>query len=314
MKSIPMSSPLSFGKGEASAVTTAATSSIESTSDTVASSALAAEVDRYIDMDKLNSDGERLMVHLAARYEEAICSLIPGGTSNGDAAHDMFRLLARQIARAKADIFVLKSALLARDKLVLTRDWNYEDPLAALSVGLGEDVRSVLLRSEGRHSVPITDRLVGFGWHQTERDGSRQWRWSGPNLTSGIMVPRIVSGVVVIEISFAVLKTDALPAQGGIRVDGKDVEYEVAYTETPTKGTIRLKADLSQSSAAFFALEFVLQRTYSPFEELGAEDYRQLGVCLLGLDIVLPSGRTSDVDRETTGGADSVTSPDVDRV
>jgi Holliday junction resolvase len=248
--------------------------------DRNASVRLAEETDSWIDLARVNSDGEWLMHHLSARYEDALATFLPAAQSDPNALQAVLQMLSRQLARAQADIFVLKSAVLGRDRMVLTRDWDYQDPLRNYRTLLGEDAGAAALSALGRYVLPLDDSILGFGWHPTERRNESVWRWSGPGLQSGLTLPRFFDGRVRIEIVFNQIKRDALAPAGAIRVDGAEVTYVVNFAENATGGKIIFDVELKGEKTPFFLLEFETTRTYSAHRELGTSDKREVGICI----------------------------------
>jgi hypothetical protein len=248
--------------------------------DRNASVQLAEATDSWIDLARVNSDGEVLMHHLSARYEDALAAFLPAARSDPEAMKAVLQLLVKQLARAQADIFVLKSAVLGRDRMVLTRDWEYQDPLRSYRTLLGEDAGAAAVTALGRYVLPLDDSILGFGWHPTERRNESTWRWSGPGLQAGLTLPRFFDGRVRMEIAFNLIKRDALPPSGAIRVDGAEVSYAINFAGTTPGGKIIFDIELNGQNAPFFLLEFRTTRTYSAHQELGTSDKREVGICV----------------------------------
>lgn len=243
------------------------------------STRMAEETEPHIDLSKVSSDSEFLMAHLAARYEETMLPLISGQNSPNDQLLHVIRLLTRQLARAQADIYVLKSAVLGRDKLVLTRDWDYKDPLRSHLKAIGEDVQALSSFSLGRYVIEPEDYMVGYGWHDTEqREDSSTWRWSGPETKSGILLPNIMGGECSLQVHFRVLSRDVLPDKDMVSCDHVSTPYTLEWV-SEDNGIISFDVSPPNDSTNFL-VEFCLAKTVSPAELLGRYDKRHLGLCL----------------------------------
>lgn len=253
--------------------------------DIETSAALATAADPWIDLQRPTTESEYLMTHLAQRYEDLFAPFLTAAAGDGDMQQMLLKLLVKQLARAQADIFALKSAVLGRDQLVLTRDWDYRDPLQAYYAALGDAAKSVALRSFNRYAMPLDQSILGFGWYPVEEANGSYWRWNGQGLTSGLMMPRFFDGTVQVEAAITVIRRDVLPEAGLVSVNGKPLEYDVQFAGADSRNAkILFKLDLSQDTSPFFMLEFRIARTASPQEEGGGNDTRQLGLCLLKLE------------------------------
>ena len=265
-----------------------ATAGLEQAAQDARLSGKLAEVsDAWIDLQRPGTEGEHLMQNLSQRYENLLGSFMGAGEVGPEARLLVMKLLIKQLARAQADIFALKAAVLGRDKLVLTRDWEYRDPLQAYYEALGEDAVVVQRRSFSRYNLPIDSSVMGFGWYESEERGAASWRWSGPGTSSGLMVPRLFEGPVRMEAGIKVLSRSVLPESGLISVNGKGMDYNLrAKEDDPEFATVSFDLDLGDDRSPFFMLEFKLAGTVSPNEQYGKSDTRQLGLCLLRLEIV----------------------------
>lgn len=252
--------------------------------DAEESLALAAAADPWIDLSKLGSEEEILMGHLADRFAEASEAYVAAIGSNPEALQAAIRFLARQLARAQADVFALKSAVLGRDRLLLTRNWEYRDPLEAHSRHLLQDGVKAMWRQLGRYDLPLDAELIGFGWHAPEGNDKSSWRWTGPGLNSILLVPRFFEGRVVMRLTFRMLQEDVMPATGGLLVGGAEIPYELILNDrNPLNGKVEFELDLSsgdRGGSAFLPVEIRLNATWSPHEVMGTSDKRQLGLCL----------------------------------
>lgn len=251
------------------------------------SGTLAEMADAWIDLQRPATEGEYLMENLARRYEELLGSFLGAAQAGPEAQHTVMKLLVKQLARAQADIFALKAAVLGRDKLVLTRDWEYRDPLQAYYDALGETATTAHPRNFSRYNLPLDSSIMGFGWYATEESGGNYWRWSGPGLASGLMVPRLFEGPVRMEARIKMLNRSVMPESGLVSINGRAMDYSLTFDDHDAAfATVGFDLDLGEDRSPFFMLEFKLAGTTSPKEEFGSADTRQLGVCLLRLEIV----------------------------
>ncbi len=255
--------------------------------DVAASQAMAAASDPWVDLARAGSESEILMARLTDRFTEINKAYLATIGSDPAAMQGVLHLLARQLARAQADIFVLKSAVLGRDRLVLTQDWDYRDPLASHARLLSTDGMTAMWQRTGHYRLPLDDSLMGFGWYPPEGNGRTVWRWSGPGTTSTLFVPRFFVGRIKVEIAFNSVRRGVMPAAGGLTADGTAVDYVLSHADDKTThGKLEFTLDLggvpaeAEGAAAFLPLEFALVRTYSPAQELGKSDKRELGICL----------------------------------
>ncbi|WOI58440.1 hypothetical protein [Palleronia sp. LCG004] len=234
-----------------------------------------AETEPHLDLSKVGNDAEFLMEHLAKRYEETLLPQmmdedLPAGVERG------LRVLVRQLARAQADLFVMKSAVLGRDRLALTQDWDYVDPLRAQFDALGTDMAAMGPAAFGTYVLKPDESMLGFGWHETEQKGSSSWRWSGPAREAGIYLPNIAQTPCKLVLVFDVLSRDVLPTGDFLTVDGAPVAHELTWSGDLSG---RIAIDLASDSPSFL-LGISLARTVSP-EKLGiGQDKRPLGLCL----------------------------------
>ncbi len=240
---------------------------------------LVESADAFIDLKRAGTESEYLMAALTERYEAMVVGYLAGATSNPQMLSKVLRLLTRQIARAQADIFVLKSAVLGRDKLVLTRDWEFRDPLQGVQESLADAFGRTPMLSAGAYAVSLDPSVVGYGWHDVEEKNGHYWRWSGPSLTSGLMLPRFFNVPVQVEVTYNVARRDVLPEDGGISVNGRPVAATIETTDG-VNGRIRFAIDLSKEVSPFFMMEFKVLRTVSPAQERGSKDSRELGICV----------------------------------
>ncbi|MFN4057752.1 MAG: hypothetical protein ACK4HW_06165 [Roseinatronobacter sp.] len=245
------------------------------------SATLAQENDPWIDLSRAGSPKEALMPHLTERYAAMNTQHLLTAASNPAALTDVLRNLAWQLARAQADIYVLKSALLGRDKLVLTQDWDYRDPIATHARSFLEGGMREVWHKTGQYSLPLDESLIGIGWHQPETNGQSTWRWSGPGLRSTLLIPRFLDGRIRMTLEFNMIKEGVLPESGGISFAGKPIGYSIQFNKgSTTQGRIETELDLNQPGKDMLPLEFHLNGTFSPAELLGKSDKRLLGISL----------------------------------
>lgn len=252
------------------------------------SAALARGADPWIDLSRAGSASDVLMPHLTARYAAMNRQHLLTAASNPEALTDVLSNLAWQLARAQADIFVLKSALLGRDKLLLTQDWDYRDPLAAHARSFLEGGMREVWHKSGQFTLPLDDSLIGIGWYQPESNAQATWRWSGPGLTSTLLIPRFLNGRIRMVLDFNLIKEGILPATGAVTFAGNAVSYTVQFNkDSTTQGRIETELDLTLPGKEMLALEFHLSATFSPAELLGKSDKRLLGLCLRRITFTL---------------------------
>lgn len=256
-------------------------SDTQSPADKATTSTLGAEADPWADLTRPGAEGDTLMTHLAARYENMTRNALAGYLDTPEQTHLAVEALVKQLSHVQADVFALKSLVLGRDKMALTKDWDYQDPLNSHAALLSSSVEA-LREDQGQYYVlPNPGSLVGYGWHQVEEKGDSSWCWSGPETQSLLSVPRLFQGNVKITIDFNVIQRDVLSEQGALEVDGVAVPYEVSYENDDSMvGVMTAQADLSVAEAASFALVLKLSSTYSPKELWGKFDKRYLGLCL----------------------------------
>lgn len=241
---------------------------------------LVEQADPWIDLQRAGSESEHLMRALADRFEAQVIPLLAGAAENPQMLSKMLRVFVRQLARAQADIFVLKSAVLGRDRLVLTRDWEFRDPLQRAQAAIVDAFGVMPLQGAEQFTLPLDPSVVGYGWHDTEEQDGKYWRWSGPGLTAGLMLPRFFDVPMKVEVSFNVLRRDIVPLGGGISVNGRPVEAVVDTKGDGLSGTISFPLDITKETSPFFMMVFEVQRTASPAVEKGGKDTRELGICV----------------------------------
>lgn len=256
-------------------------SDTQSPADKATTSALGAAADPWADLTRPGAEGDVLMTHLAARYEDMTRNALAGYLDTPEQAYLAVEALIKQLSRVQADVFALKSLVIGRDKMALTSDWDYQDPLNSHAALLSSSVEA-LREDQGQYYVlPNPGSLVGYGWHQVEEKGDSSWCWSGPETRSLLSIPRLFSSKVEITIDFNVVQRDVLPAEGALEVDGIAVPYRLLYENDDSMvGVMTAQADLSLAEATSFALELKLASTYSPKELWGKFDKRRLGLCL----------------------------------
>jgi len=269
------------------------------TADTEASTVLTGEADPWIDLTRAGTGSEVLMTHLAERYAEVTDAYLATIGSDPAALVGVLRVLARQLARAQADIFALKSAVLGRDRMVLTQDWDYRDPLAAHARSFARDGTQTLWAQTGRYTLPLDEGLLGFGWYPPEGNERSIWRWSGPGVKATVLVPRFYAGRLAVEVTFNTVRRGVMPETGGLMVDEREIAYELSFADDETaKGKLSFTLDLESvdegtSGQSFLPLEFRVARTYSPAQEFGKFDKRELGICILKIEISTGAGHSS---------------------
>lgn len=249
------------------------------------SSALSASADAWIDLQKPANESEYLMAHLASRYEELFSAYLTIENQDFSSQKNIITLLIKQLSRAQSDIFVLKSILLGRDKLALSRDWEYQDPLRSYINALGRDARKIA-SERSIYSVPLDSTVIGFGWYPPNGEGAKAWRWSGPGLTSGLLIPRIFEDIVRIDAGIRVLKPDTIPETGMISIDGEKIDYTLNFSDSNMLvADLEFEFSFSEHSGPFFMMEFHVRDTVSSRELAQGDDSRLLGICLTSLTL-----------------------------
>lgn len=256
----------------------------QNTADIESSAMLAAVADAWIDLNRPTSESEYLMTNLAERYENMLSPFVPLYLAQADGQGIFLQLLIKQLARAQADIFALKSAVLGRDQLVLTKDWDYRDPLQAYSIALGETTEIFREFSYDSFVLPIDDSVLSLGWYDLEESGDSSWRWSGPGNNSSLLLPRLFEGKVRIDAKVAIFDISCMPEAGLISVNNMPVDCTFTPDEgSDTSGVVSFEVDLTGSNSAFFMLGFHVKNTMSPQERGDNDDARKLGICLYKL-------------------------------
>lgn len=254
--------------------------------DVTLSDQLAQIADGWIDLTRPTTEGEYLMTGLAKRYEDLMLPFASLAGEGGASQTLLITLLIKQLARAQADIFALKSAVLGKDQLVLTRDWDFRDPLLAYSQSLGEAAAMMPDGSFDRFRLPIDESVIGFGWHDVERSDERIWRWSGPGLTSSLVLPKLFKSKAALSVEISLLRPSILPKDNFILVDRQPVGYELEFKEgSDTELTVRFDVETPPTSP-FFMVSFNVAKTLSPSDEWGSTDTRELGICLNKIEFV----------------------------
>lgn len=249
--------------------------------DQVTSYAVGDEAEAHMDFRKPGQAGEQLMPHLAQRYEEMTRAALAGHHDDRAALKQALDVVIRQLSVAQADLFALKSLVLGRDKMALTRDWNYSDPMQGHAALLGRSVKELRQEQGAHYVIPNPGSIIGYGWYPVEEKDDRSWCWSGPSTESLLLLPRLFTGEVEIEMNVNLLTRDMLPEHGTFEVDGVACPYELAFEHgDSTRGVLRLKAVLEASDSATFALKISLAKISSPHELWGKHDRRKLGLCL----------------------------------
>lgn len=242
--------------------------------------ALVTQADPWIDLQRASTESEYLMTALAQRYEAQMLPLLSGTTQDPQLLDRVLRILIRQLSRAQADIFALKSAVLGRDRLVLTRDWEFRDPLQSAQADMRDAFGMPTVSGTSRFSVPLDSTTMGYGWYAPEELNGAVWRWSGPGLTAGLMVPQVFDAPVTVEVAFSVLRRDVLPEHGGISVNGTPIIGSVVTDDTGLNGTITFPLDIRAEVSPFLMFVFEVLQTTSPTFEDGSKDSRELGICV----------------------------------
>lgn len=242
---------------------------------------LGVEADPWVDLNRVDSDGEILMKHLAARYEQMTRGALGSYLETPEKTRLAVDVLVKQLSQVQADVFALKSVVLGRDEMVLSRDWDYRDPLRGQAALLGSSLEELSTELGEYYLLPNPSSLVGYGWHEVEEKDDLAWCWSGPQTESLLLVPLLFQAPVKITIDFNLIRSDVLPQEGALEVDHQAVAYTVIYKDEERKrGMIEARADFSQSNASNFGLKLKLDKTLSPRELSGKFDKRLLGLCL----------------------------------
>jgi hypothetical protein len=248
------------------------------------SAKLAETADAWIDLQRPATECEYLMANLARRYEDLLAGFMGFAQSDSESLKMVLTLLVKQLARAQADIFALKAAVLGRDKLVLTRDLEYRDPLKTYSVALGKTARASLPSDFGRYTMPLDPTVMGFGWYPAEEENGNWWRWSGPGLVSGLLMPRLFEGPVRMEAMVNAVDRTVFPASGLVAINDSPIDYALEFTGDAL-AKLTFDVDLQDDESGFFMLGFRVATTRSPYEKSGGYDKRQLGIGLLKLEV-----------------------------
>lgn len=254
--------------------------------DQATSFVLGDEAEAHMDFRKQGQAGEKLMPHLAQRYEEMTQAALAGNRDDPAALNQVVNVLIRQLSVAQADLFALKSLVLGRDKMALTRDWEYSDPMQGHAALLGRNVEE-LRHEQGAHFViPNPGNIIGYGWHPVEEKDNHSWCWSGPQTESLLLIPRLFTGPVDIEMDVNLLTSDVMPETASFEVDGVSYPYQILFSDDiKTQATLRVQAEISADKSATFALKLALAETFSPHELWGKHDRRKLGLCLRRLTV-----------------------------
>lgn len=253
----------------------------QSPADQTLASTLGDAADPWADLTRSTTSGEVLMKHLAARYEDMTRTALAGYMETPEQTRLAVGVLVKQLSQVQADVYALKSLVLGRDQLALTRDWDYQDPLNSHAALLGSSLEELQQETGEYYVLPNPGSLVGYGWHQVEEKGDSSWCWSGPETDSLLVIPRLFQGRVTITIDFNVIQRDVLPKEGVLSVEGRAVPYTLTYEGGESMvGSIEAMVDLSTSKGPTFALNIKLDKTHSPMDLWGKSDKRRLGLCL----------------------------------
>ncbi len=249
--------------------------------DQARSYALGDEAEAHMDLRKPGQPGEQLMPHLANRYEEMTRAALAGHHGDVAAMERALDVLIRQLSVAQADLFALKSLVLGRDEMALTRDWDYCDPMEAHAALLGRSTVELRREQGAQYVIPTPASIIGYGWHSVEEKDDLSWCWSGPGRESLLLLPRLFTGAVEITLEITLLTRAVLPETGNLEVDGRNCAYQLQFDDDEsTQAMLRVTADLNESETANFALKLSLSETLSPRDLWGKQDGRQLGICL----------------------------------
>jgi hypothetical protein len=252
------------------------------------SAKLAETADAWIDLQRPATEGEYLMTNLARRYEDLLGGFVGLAQTDPEAQKMVMTLLVKQLARAQADIFALKAAVLGRDNLALTRDWEYRDPLKTYSVVLGKTARASLPSDFGRYAMPLDPSVMGFGWYPAEEENGHWWRWSGPGLVAGLLAPRLFEGPARMEAMVSAVDKTVFPASGLVTINDRPIDYTLEFADgDDVLAKLVFDVDLKDDQSGFFMLGFRVAATRSPYEKSGGYDNRQLGIGLLKLEVIL---------------------------
>lgn len=250
---------------------------------------LIAQNDAAIDLTTTGKAATALAENIRDSYLNSLLPLLgalPRGTED---IAIVFRTLIERLATLEADLFLIKSCLVANQRFVMGEAAKYVDPLMALEASWpaysGDTNNGPRLN---RLSIPLGPTVLGQGWHSIESrpDGSF-WRWSGPGTRSTLLLPRLGSGQYRIEWNFEVM--DQRQLEGAkISVNGADVGGTQVAWHTRTTGKMSFFVEVPTSHrSSYLFLEIDLSETIAP-AEMGRPDghtRRGMGLGLVTLEL-----------------------------
>jgi hypothetical protein len=120
-------------------------------------------------------------------------------------------------------------------------------------------------------------------WYGLESVGSNSWRWSGPNYRPRLLIPFTHSGPVAFKLLVSRFASQDIRDSLQVHLNGTKVEMAIKIVDNIYHVTFDglLRLDIPS------VLELRMNRTAHPTEiDPDTLDTRQLGLCLLGIDIL----------------------------
>ena len=140
--------------------------------------------------------------------------------------------------------------------------------------------------ANGKHLDAGDDHRV-FDWHGLEGTGGNSCRWSGPNFRPRLLIPFTHSGPVAFKLMISRFASQDIHDSLQIHLNGTKLKVMMKVVDNIHHVTFDGSLLLDTPSV----LELRMNRTAHPKEiDPDTLDTRQLGLCLLGIDILPATG------------------------
>lgn len=260
--------------------------SLPELSDQVASLILASGLDADLDLRAVEGTAE-LSRHLSGVFEAPYAPLINAlGTETGESAAllPLLRMLVSQTAAARADLFLMKTALIKQNRYLSGHAASYADPLVMARALMDETDHEAPAYRAVEVFLPFDNKLMGSGWHAPETDAEgRVFRWSNRARDISVVLPAFGPGLHEISMEYRVLVPDQMN-EFSLHLDGLEIEAELEPT-SDKGGTLRFAHEIQPGrSTAFQMLDISIAGPVRP-SDYGLDDTRVIGLKTWGFDI-----------------------------
>ncbi|WP_417725753.1 hypothetical protein [Salipiger sp.] len=257
--------------------------------DRVASLLLTQGLGADLDLREVEGSSE-LTAHLSrvfeAPYAPLLQALAPAAGDDGaePALAPVLRMLVGQIAAARADLFLVKTAMMTQNRYLAGHVSSYRDPLAAARALMDETAENPPAYRAVEVFLPFDAQIMGSGWHAPETDAEgRAFRWSNRARDISVVLPVFGPGLHEISMDYQVLVPDQMN-EFSLKLDGLEVEAEQEQT-SEKGGILRFAHEVEPGrSTAFQLLDISIAGPVRP-SDYGLNDKRVIGLKTRGFTI-----------------------------